>query len=82
MKAVVWHGVGKISLDEIPNPQIREPGDAIVRITTSAICGTDLHFVRGTCRACGRVPCWVTKRSARSRRSGHRYGTSSPVTGW
>ncbi|RRR96805.1 zinc-dependent alcohol dehydrogenase [Glycomyces terrestris] len=48
MKAVVWHGVGDIRLDEVPEPAIREPGDAIVRITRSAICGTDLHMVRGT----------------------------------
>lgn len=48
MKAVVWHGVGDIRLDEVPNPKILEPSDAIVRITRSAICGTDLHVVRGT----------------------------------
>lgn len=48
MKAVVWHDVGKISLDEVQDPVIRDPADAIVRITTSAICGTDLHFIRGT----------------------------------
>jgi threonine dehydrogenase-like Zn-dependent dehydrogenase len=48
MKAVVWHDVGDIRLDEVPEPKIEEPFDAIVRITTSAICGTDLHFVRGT----------------------------------
>jgi threonine dehydrogenase-like Zn-dependent dehydrogenase len=48
MKAVVWHDVGKVSIDEVPDPTIQAPSDAIVRITTSAICGTDLHFVRGT----------------------------------
>lgn len=48
MKAVVWHGVGDIRLDDVPEPQIQEPTDAIVRLTASAICGTDLHFVRGT----------------------------------
>jgi hypothetical protein len=48
MKAVVWHGVGDISLDEVPDPTLREPTDEIVELTTSAICGTDLHFVRGT----------------------------------
>jgi len=48
MKAVVFHDVGDIRLDEVPEPTIKEPGDAIVRITVSAICGTDLHFVRGT----------------------------------
>ncbi|GAA2274902.1 zinc-dependent alcohol dehydrogenase [Glycomyces scopariae] len=48
MKAVVWHGVGDIRLEEVPDPKIQEPTDAIVRITRSAICGTDLHMVRGT----------------------------------
>jgi threonine dehydrogenase-like Zn-dependent dehydrogenase len=48
MKAVVFQGVGDISLENVPEPQIKEPADAIVRITASAICGTDLHFVRGT----------------------------------
>ena len=48
MKAVVWHGIGDIRLDDVPEPQIEQPTDAIVRITASAICGTDLHFIRGT----------------------------------
>ena len=47
MKAIVWHGVGDIRLDEVPDPHIEDPFDAIVEITASAICGTDLHFVRG-----------------------------------
>jgi len=48
MKAVVFHGVGDIRLDEVPEPEIQEPTDAIVRLTSSAICGTDLHMIRGT----------------------------------
>ena len=48
MKAVVWHGIGDIRLDDVPEPTIQEPTDAIVRLTASAICGTDLHFIRGT----------------------------------
>ena len=48
MKAVVWHGVGDIRLDEVPDPRIEQPTDAVIRLTASAICGTDLHFVRGT----------------------------------
>lgn len=48
MKAVVWHGIGDIRIDEVPEPRIEQPTDAVVRLTTSAICGTDLHFVRGT----------------------------------
>lgn len=48
MKAVVFHDIGDIRLDDVPEPKIEDPTDAIIRITTSAICGTDLHFVRGT----------------------------------
>jgi threonine dehydrogenase-like Zn-dependent dehydrogenase len=48
MKAVVWHGVGDIRLDDVAEPTLQDPEDAIVRLTSSAICGTDLHFVRGT----------------------------------
>ncbi len=48
MKAVVFHGVGDIRLDDVPEPKLEQPTDAIVRLTMSAICGTDLHMVRGT----------------------------------
>lgn len=48
MKAVVFHGVGDIRLEDVEEPSIQEPTDAIVRLTTTAICGTDLHFIRGT----------------------------------
>lgn len=43
MKAVVWHGVGDIRLEKVDDPKIQDPKDAIVKITRSAICGTDLH---------------------------------------
>jgi threonine dehydrogenase-like Zn-dependent dehydrogenase len=48
MKAVVYHGIGDIRLDNIKQPSIKHDFDATVRLTASAICGTDLHFVRGT----------------------------------
>ena len=48
MKAVVFHGTGDLRLDTVPEPKIKDSTDAIVRLTISAICGTDLHFVRGT----------------------------------
>ncbi|WP_438002545.1 zinc-dependent alcohol dehydrogenase [Sorangium sp. So ce321] len=48
MKAVVFHGIGDIRMDDIKEPKIKESTDAIIRITASAICGTDLHFIRGT----------------------------------
>ena len=48
MKAVVYHGLGDIRVDTVSDPHLKESTDAIVRITASAICGTDLHMVRGT----------------------------------
>jgi threonine dehydrogenase-like Zn-dependent dehydrogenase len=48
MKAVVFQGVGEIRLEEVPEPKILDSTDAIVRLTGSAICGTDLHLIRGT----------------------------------
>jgi threonine dehydrogenase-like Zn-dependent dehydrogenase len=48
MKAVVFHAIGDIRLEDVPEPQIEQPTDAIVSLTASAICGTDLHMVRGT----------------------------------
>jgi len=47
MKASVFHAPGDIRIDDVPDPQIREPTDAIVRITHTAICGSDLWFYRG-----------------------------------
>ena len=44
MKAVVWHGKEDVRVDNVPDPAIREPTDAIVRITSTAICGSDLHL--------------------------------------
>lgn len=48
MKAIVFRDIGKIQLEDIPVPKIEQPTDAIVRLTSSAICGTDLHMIRGT----------------------------------
>jgi threonine dehydrogenase-like Zn-dependent dehydrogenase len=48
MKAIVFHGIGDIRLDNVSEPKLKDSTDAIVRLTASAICGTDLHFVRGT----------------------------------
>jgi alcohol dehydrogenase len=47
MKALVYHGPGKSAWEEKPMPVIQKPGDAIIRITTSTICGTDLHILKG-----------------------------------
>ena len=44
MKAAVWHGQGDVRVDEVPDPVIQDPTDAIVRITSSGLCGSDLHL--------------------------------------
>ena len=44
MKAVVWHGKEDVRVDDVPDPIIQESTDAIVRITSTAICGSDLHL--------------------------------------
>jgi threonine dehydrogenase-like Zn-dependent dehydrogenase len=44
MKAVVWHGREDVRVEEVPDPTIEEPTDAIVRVTSSGICGSDLHL--------------------------------------
>jgi threonine dehydrogenase-like Zn-dependent dehydrogenase len=46
MRAVVWHGTEDVRVDEVPDPRIREPTDAIVRISSTAICGSDLHLYK------------------------------------
>ncbi|HEX5050976.1 MAG TPA: alcohol dehydrogenase catalytic domain-containing protein, partial [Planctomycetota bacterium] len=47
MKAAVFHGTHDIRIDDVPDPRIESPTDAIVRITRTAICGSDLWFYRG-----------------------------------
>jgi threonine dehydrogenase-like Zn-dependent dehydrogenase len=44
MKAVVWHGTRDVRVDDVPDPVIQEPTDAIIRVTSSGICGSDLHL--------------------------------------
>ena len=48
MKAVVFRGVGDVRLEEVEEPRVKDATDAVVRLTASAICGTDLHMIRGT----------------------------------
>src|SRR5919112_2866892 len=44
MKALAWHGTRDVRVDTVPDPAIEQPTDAIVRITSSGICGSDLHL--------------------------------------
>jgi threonine dehydrogenase-like Zn-dependent dehydrogenase len=44
MKAVCWMGTEKMTVENVPDPKILNPRDAIVRITSTCICGSDLHL--------------------------------------
>ncbi|MEU6782481.1 zinc-dependent alcohol dehydrogenase [Nonomuraea angiospora] len=44
MRAVTWHGKRDVRVEEVPDPAIKEPNDAVIRITTTGICGSDLHL--------------------------------------
>jgi threonine dehydrogenase-like Zn-dependent dehydrogenase len=47
MKALCWHGHGDVRIDTVPDPKIQVPTDAIIKITASGICGSDLHLLDG-----------------------------------
>ena len=47
MKAVCWHGSQDVRVDNVPDPQILNPRDAILKVTSTAICGSDLHLYDG-----------------------------------
>jgi len=47
MRALCWHGKGDVRVDTVPDPKIQDPGDVILRITATAICGSDLHLFDG-----------------------------------
>jgi threonine dehydrogenase-like Zn-dependent dehydrogenase len=44
MKALTWHGKRDVRIDEVPDPTISEPTDAIIKVTTTGLCGSDLHL--------------------------------------
>jgi threonine dehydrogenase-like Zn-dependent dehydrogenase len=47
VRAVVYAGVGRVEVTDIPEPELEHPRDAIIRVSVSAICGSDLHFLHG-----------------------------------
>jgi len=56
MRAVVFHGVNDIRVEEVPRPRAG-PGEAVIRVTLTTICGTDLHILKGDVPSCqpGRI---------------------------
>ena len=47
MKALVYLGPGRKAVEERPGPKLQSPTDALVRVTKTTICGTDLHILKG-----------------------------------
>jgi threonine dehydrogenase-like Zn-dependent dehydrogenase len=47
VKAIVYEDVGRLAVHDVPDPTIEDPADAVVRVSSSAICGSDLHFYHG-----------------------------------
>lgn len=47
MKALCWHSPKDVTYDEVPDPKIEDPRDAIIKVTSCAICGSDLHLYDG-----------------------------------
>ena len=44
MRAAVWHGRRDVRVETVPDPILKEPTDAIIRVTSSGLCGSDLHL--------------------------------------
>ena len=44
MRAVTWHGRADVRVDTVPDPTIQEPTDVVIEVTSSGICGSDLHY--------------------------------------
>lgn len=47
MKALCWNGINDLRVERVPDPAILNPGDAIVKVTMSSVCGSDLHLLDG-----------------------------------
>jgi threonine dehydrogenase-like Zn-dependent dehydrogenase len=67
MKAITLQRLGEVAVEQRDPPRLIEPGDAIVKVTTAAICGSDLHIVSGSsakrCTAITSSPIASTARS-------------------
>ena len=83
MRAVTWQGKRDVRVETVPDPVIEEPTDAIVRITSTGLCGSDLHLyeVLTPVHDPGRHPRPRADGDRRGGRSG-RDRTSGPATGW
>ncbi|MEV4656489.1 alcohol dehydrogenase catalytic domain-containing protein [Micromonospora sp. NPDC049301] len=81
MRAVVYEGVRAVGVREVPDARLEAETDALVRVTSSALCGTDLHIYDGRT---GGAPAWCsgTNRWAWSSRWVARCRASGRACGW
>jgi alcohol dehydrogenase len=70
MKALVYHGPGSRSWDDVPDPEITVPTDIVMRVDAVTICGTDLHILKGDVPEVEPGRSSATRPSARSSRWG------------
>ena len=67
MRATLMYGAGDVRVEDVPDPMIQQPTDALVRVSASCICGSDLHPYHSTCRRRRTARPWATSSSASSR---------------
>ena len=79
MKALTYHGDTTVRLEQVPDPEILEPGDAIVRVEVCAVCGSDLHVYHGRERGLIRL---VSRRRLVLRRRGYRRHRAVALILW
>ena len=72
MKALTWHGTRDVRVETVPDPTIEQPTDAIIRVTSTGLCGSDLHLYEVLGPFMTRATSSATSRWASSRRSAPR----------
>lgn len=82
MRAVTWQGRRNVAVENVPDPRIEQPTDAIVEVTSTAICGSDLHLYEVLGAYMSRVTCSATNRSEWWSRRDRRSPPSPWVTAW
>jgi threonine dehydrogenase-like Zn-dependent dehydrogenase len=61
MKALTYHGKKDVRIEEVPDPVLAQPDDIILRVTATAICGSDLHLYRGKIPALHDGDIWIAQ---------------------
>jgi threonine dehydrogenase-like Zn-dependent dehydrogenase len=59
MRTLCWHGINDVRVDTVLDPKIQEPSDVIIKITSTAICGSDLHLYDGFMIGCLAMSRWA-----------------------